>query len=413
MRNNIFYVLAFIILFFSLASIKLNAQGIDFVEGKNWSEVVAQAKLEKKLIFIDVYTDWCGPCKLMEDNVFPLKDISSYYNSHFVNFRMDAEKGEGIELKTKYEVKVYPTYLFIDPNNQELVHRSTSRQSPEVFLFTAKSATTPGLRSAFLEKQYNSGKRDVQLIKNYAAYLSSCYQRAELQKLTDEYFSDPDVVYTSELSWEFIEKYVNSIDHVGFKNLIKNRDKFQTLYGIEHIDKKILTLYSNKLTSTLVNGIYNKDRFSESDYDAILATVKKENFDGKAFLLQKVEILNLLRNKKYAEASKLADELPADSTISKEDLFIFYQTLSNFTRYTIKDPIWIKYALSYAQYLAYNSDEPQKAEFHYAYAILLEKAIRASSAGNDYVPNGILDGPKYGKKEYSLRPPGLKPKPKR
>jgi uncharacterized protein YyaL (SSP411 family) len=57
-----------------------------------------KAKKENKLIFVDAYASWCGPCKLMVKNIFPLKTVGDYYNSHFINAKIDMEKGEGIEL---------------------------------------------------------------------------------------------------------------------------------------------------------------------------------------------------------------------------------------------------------------------------------------------------------------------------
>ena len=45
------------------------AQGISFFSG-SWSDVLAEAKQKKKVVFVDIYTEWCGPCKLMEKNIY-------------------------------------------------------------------------------------------------------------------------------------------------------------------------------------------------------------------------------------------------------------------------------------------------------------------------------------------------------
>ncbi|MFT7344930.1 MAG: thioredoxin 1 [Lentimonas sp.] len=68
-----------------------------------------------KLIFIDVYTSWCGPCKLMTRNTFTDKAVGSFFNENFINLKLDAEKDEdGIKAARMYKVQAYPTLLFID-----------------------------------------------------------------------------------------------------------------------------------------------------------------------------------------------------------------------------------------------------------------------------------------------------------
>ena len=100
-------------------------EGIKF-EHNAWAEIVAKAKAEGKLIFADVYTQWCGPCYNMATTVFTRHDVGAFYNDHFVCVKIDAENGEGVALARKYQVRVYPTYLYIDPQTEEFVHRSSS-----------------------------------------------------------------------------------------------------------------------------------------------------------------------------------------------------------------------------------------------------------------------------------------------
>ena len=72
----------------------LNAQGVIFEKG-TWKEVLEKANRENKIIFVDIYTSWCGPCKNVAKTVFPNAEFGAYYNEHFINFQVDAEKGEG------------------------------------------------------------------------------------------------------------------------------------------------------------------------------------------------------------------------------------------------------------------------------------------------------------------------------
>ncbi len=64
-------VLIIFVLFFSVLGF---SQGIVFEQG-TWKEVLEKAKQTNKPIFIDVYTSWCGPCKKMSKDIFPLAEV--------------------------------------------------------------------------------------------------------------------------------------------------------------------------------------------------------------------------------------------------------------------------------------------------------------------------------------------------
>lgn len=88
--------------------------GIEFAD-MTLEEAKALAKKEKKLIFIDVYTTWCGPCKMMARTSFKDEAVGETYNAQFINLKLDAEKSEdGKMVARTYRVNAYPTLLFID-----------------------------------------------------------------------------------------------------------------------------------------------------------------------------------------------------------------------------------------------------------------------------------------------------------
>ena len=58
--------------------------GIKFEQG-NWANTLAKAKAENKIVFVDAYTTWCGPCKKMDAETFPDKMVGDFYNKNFIN----------------------------------------------------------------------------------------------------------------------------------------------------------------------------------------------------------------------------------------------------------------------------------------------------------------------------------------
>ncbi len=92
-------------------------EGIQFTEA-SWKDILKKAKAEKKIIFLDAYASWCGPCKMLQKKVFTQKAVGDLYNSKFINVKMDMEKGEGPALSEIYPLEAYPTLLYINSDGR-------------------------------------------------------------------------------------------------------------------------------------------------------------------------------------------------------------------------------------------------------------------------------------------------------
>ncbi len=91
--------------------------GVNFFEG-SFRQALAKAKKEKKMVMLDAYTSWCGPCKVLKNKVFPNKELGNYINEHFVSIGVDMEAGEGPALANMYPIEGYPTILFLDASGK-------------------------------------------------------------------------------------------------------------------------------------------------------------------------------------------------------------------------------------------------------------------------------------------------------
>lgn len=110
MKN--FLILAVAVLGMAMSAPAQN-RSINFIEGKTFEEIKELAKQENKLIFLDIYASWCGPCKLMDKKVYANDTVADFYNSHFINVKIDLSKEEGKKLGRKYQAYFLPTLVLI------------------------------------------------------------------------------------------------------------------------------------------------------------------------------------------------------------------------------------------------------------------------------------------------------------
>ena len=81
------------LLFFLLVASGVQAQEIKWM---SLPEALEAQKTKPKKIFMDVYTLWCGPCKLLDKKTFANKDVARYINEHYYAVKFNAEGNEEI-----------------------------------------------------------------------------------------------------------------------------------------------------------------------------------------------------------------------------------------------------------------------------------------------------------------------------
>lgn len=97
-------------------------QGIAFFEG-SLQEGLEKAKSENKLLFVDCYTTWCGPCKILKQYTFRDANLGDYMKDNYVSLAIDMETNEGQILAKKYGIEAYPTLLFLDKYGRVVNHQ--------------------------------------------------------------------------------------------------------------------------------------------------------------------------------------------------------------------------------------------------------------------------------------------------
>lgn len=112
-------ILFFALCLFSIACTQNHPRETIYFQG-SFDDALELANEENKLVFLDFYTVWCGGCKSYDRFVFADSIVQEYLKANYVFKSIDAEKGEGIDLKEQFEVAGYPTLVIADTNGDEI-----------------------------------------------------------------------------------------------------------------------------------------------------------------------------------------------------------------------------------------------------------------------------------------------------
>lgn len=148
------------LLLYPLHSKSIAQDTIRFWKNKTWNEILALAKKEQKMILLDAYTTWCGACLKMDKTVFKDKATIAYLNENFINMKINAEKGEGVELAQTYNINCYPSFLLIDADGKALSSFCEGYTNPTAFLDKMMQTKQQALQIREAYQQYMTHQRD-------------------------------------------------------------------------------------------------------------------------------------------------------------------------------------------------------------------------------------------------------------
>ncbi len=307
-------------------------QGIEFAE-LPWKDALAKASAENRLIFVDAYTTWCGPCKMMDRNVFPLPQVGDFFNRHFINLKMDMEKGEGPALAKVYQVNAYPSFLFIDGQGQ-LVHKGVGYCEADDFIALARQAQDSDHNLLAMRRRYEAGERNPQFLYDYANKLYDIHDSAFVS-VTIEYLNGQKD-WNTPTNLDLIYKTSDATDSPMFDYLIQNKDLF-----IEHLGSRAVL---GKIDGLTTNAIYTAHL--TGNYDPLLELFEKM-YPGKGLqMVEQVQMNYYAESENYSAYAKAAieyyDRYPAESWEELNEAAWLFTTL-------VDDPAQLKHALKWVR----------------------------------------------------------------
>lgn len=217
-----------------LSSVSVFSQGIEFFQG-SWEEALAEAKKTEKIIFVDCYTTWCGPCKKMSSQSFTNDDLGEFHADNFISMKLDMEKEMGMEFGMKYPVSAYPTLFYIDEKG-EIVKKVTGFRTAEQLVSTGNDALSKVDRTGDLKIAYDEGDRDYDLVHKYVSELNKMGKPS--LKISNDYLkSNPEI---SEFQkYDFLLSAVVDADSRLYEMLLDGVKVLEKEYGYDLVNEKI------------------------------------------------------------------------------------------------------------------------------------------------------------------------------
>jgi thioredoxin-related protein len=268
-------------LFFLLLNNVLVAQNAQNTEGdsltfihENFGEAMQKARAENKLVFIDAYTTWCGPCKMMDKQTFNDDDVAAFFNEKFVNLKLDMEKGDGQTIQLRYKIAAFPTLLFINADG-EVIHKALGFQDADQFLAVGKTALSSDQTFAAWTARYTKGEREPAFLKEYAEKLAEAYDERRFA-VAEEYLATQTDLFSLP-NLDFSMRFTEGVESPRFPFLVANQKAFEKKFTKDEISLKIQELVTDFLMNeknlptlghadTLIRSVYSEkaDRMSKN-----------------------------------------------------------------------------------------------------------------------------------------------------
>jgi thiol-disulfide isomerase/thioredoxin len=354
-----------------------NKTGIHFTDS-SWQALLTKAKNEHKLIFMDAFTTWCGPCKWMDKNVFPDATVAAIYNRNFINAHTDMEKGEGIDLRKKYEIKAYPTFLFIN-GDEEVVHKAVGQSSVTEFIQFGLDAISPTRNLQYFQKNYAANEANYDFIADYCKALKLAYENDANSEIALKYLEKQKPQSLIESSnWQLFNQNVFDASSPVFQYVVAHQKQFEEQFEKDIVDQKIYMTYLAWPSHYLKYDADGKLIFNNKGFDSFISQVQKNNYEKKNEVIAKAKLTAFFGQKNwqsYTEtvAAMIKDQiLPLDKK-GAEQIYFYADLVYRFAK---NDQKALQKAAGFAKTISMDVtgiSDPNKAEYLELYANLLEE----------------------------------------
>lgn len=371
-----------------LAMTMLSFGQVDFTEVKtqnDWDKVLSLAESEGKNIFIDVYADWCGYCKMMDRDVFSSKTLGKSMGESFVSVKMDADAGFGSDFSWEHDISGLPTFMILSPN-EEVLGRLSGYHSEDQLLASLEPMRAQSRPIGDMMKDFKAGKlsseEQISLARrmkfseaegweDIAAEVSiSLLKKDELKEsemdfiayhgvaIGDEVFKQV-IASKEKLDQYYLDEYLFELMMLQLNEAISSRD----IAELNPINEQVLPHYaSNEEEEKLFFGALKRMYLAEVEdwkgYDELVRQERKDLYaDSEHYFYNEASDLLDLVHYTNDPLELAFDYLELYAADFKDD-FDTYLMMS-YTKYLLDDNTEAKKLLATAKSLASTTDQKE------------------------------------------------------
>lgn len=248
----------------------------------SWENVLKHAVNERKQVFLDCYTAWCGPCKTLAKTVFTQDSVAMFFNRNFVCVKMDMEK-EGKGLAEKFQIQAFPTLLFIDPATEEVNHRLVGA-GDAAWLLEGGNRALRGYNSlGILAKRFAKGEREPEFVRDYLNALADAGMRVQRDSVMECWFrglSDEELL--TPLCWSCIERHIDAqtaLSDYCFMRFLGLYKEFYHIVEKRMVDLRISVVVQNRIAKYTRWKVGQGNLFDEEGRKDLMEDLRKMDYE--------------------------------------------------------------------------------------------------------------------------------------
>ncbi len=182
-----FFSIVLLLLVF-IAPLTMKAQ-VEFIEVETLEQMQAAQKKASDgmlMLFVDVYATWCGPCKMMDSEVYTDPAVTDYMNTHYLSVRMDGESDFGRIYASEQALEGYPS-MFIFSDDGERVSKIVGYTAAEELVTDLRSISEGYTKLRTYRNLYQNGKLEAEGFADYITVVRDMGNAEEAERLSSEY----------------------------------------------------------------------------------------------------------------------------------------------------------------------------------------------------------------------------------